>query len=283
MMTMRGRHTQSMLITSRELAVPRARSEERRLGVRRALDLAGSTIIAYNNNRSSFRSSVGTSEGPDLGFDVDDDWDEIDEFKATVVLEQMIRAADVAALLQDWNNVMKWSTRLYKELKNGFLSNRGEDPAIGWYDNQIKFFDFYIKPLAKNLGVMGVFDEEVGQSFVHIVKSNLARWIKDGQQATDAMIKQDEKERSTKKVAIDESESSKSSLSKSMGSLSLGNAVTEVKVNTLSTSSTSLLSGTHSTSAPTGNTLDESECKSSLRDSFNSDSTASTTNQGSKL
>eukprot|EP00985_Skeletonema_marinoi_P029995 scaffold29969_cov104-Skeletonema_marinoi.AAC.1 len=160
----RGRLSRSMTTPT-----PRARSEERRLGVRRALDLAGSTIVAYNNSRSSLRSSGG-SDDPDIDFDEDDDWDEIDEFKATVVLEQMIRAADVAALLQDWTNVMKWSTRLYKELKNGFLSDRGEDPAIGWYDNQIKFFDFYIKPLAKNLGVMGVFDEKVGHSFVHLVK-----------------------------------------------------------------------------------------------------------------
>ncbi|KAL7430546.1 hypothetical protein ACHAXM_002325 [Skeletonema potamos] len=268
----RGRLSQSMAVTSQELSGPRARSEERRLGVRRALDLAGSTIIAYNNNRSSLRSSGG-SDDPDTDFDLDDDWDEIDEFKATVVLEQMIRAADVAALLQDWNNVMKWSTRLYKELKNGFLSDRGEDPAIGWYDNQIKFFDFYIKPLAKNLGVMGVFDEKVGHSFVDLVKSNLARWIEDGELATMMMIKQDEKERGNKKDSkrhqlegierVVESESGSF-----VGTLSLGDPGAEVKLSALS------LSGT--LSGPMGNLFDESDTYS-----FNSASTASTTNQSS--
>ncbi|KAK1738499.1 3',5'-cyclic nucleotide phosphodiesterase [Skeletonema marinoi] len=273
----RGRLSRSMTTPT-----PRARSEERRLGVRRALDLAGSTIVAYNNSRSSLRSSGG-SDDPDIDFDEDDDWDEIDEFKATVVLEQMIRAADVAALLQDWTNVMKWSTRLYKELKNGFLSDRGEDPAIGWYDNQIKFFDFYIKPLAKNLGVMGVFDEKVGHSFVHLVKSNLARWIEDGELATVMMIRQDEKERGNKEgsgiARIDESESSKSSLDKSIESLGLGNAVAEVKLSALSASSTSLNSDT--LSGLPGNNLDEGEYRSCRRDSFNSASTASTTNQSS--
>ena len=276
----RGRLSQSMLI-GRDRGVVRARSEERRLGVRRALDLAGSTIVAYNNNRSSIRSS-GTDGDQDIDFDEDDDWDEIDEFKATVVLEQMIRAADVAALLQDWNNVMKWSTRLYKELKNGFLSNRGEDPAVGWYDNQIKFFDFYIKPLAKNLGVMGVFDEKVGHSFVQLVKSNLARWIEDGESATTLMIKQDEKERGIKKSSglanIDESESSnasKSSLDKSMESLGLGNAVAEVKLSAMSSSLTSLNSDTLS-GLPSN-----IEAEGYLHDSFNSASTASTTNQSS--
>lgn len=194
-MTARGRHSQSMLITNQELNVPsanfpRARSAERRLGVRCALDLAGKAIIAYNDRPGSL-----TPEGSDIDFDLDDDWDEIDELKATVVLEQMIRAADVAALFQDWNTFLKWSTRLFKELKNGFLSNRGEDPAIGWYDNQMKFFDFYIKPLAKNLEVMSVFNDEVGHSFVHNVKSNLARWIEEGERATEIMIKQDEEER----------------------------------------------------------------------------------------
>ena len=116
--------SQSMIIGRSDHGIVRARSEERRLGVRRALDLAGSTIVAYNNNRSSLRSSNATDD-QDIDFDEDDDWDEIDEFKATVVLEQMIRAADVAALLQDWNNVMKWSTRLYKELKNGLLEECG--------------------------------------------------------------------------------------------------------------------------------------------------------------
>ena len=61
--------------------------------------------------------------------------------------------ADVGALLQDFENVRKWSTRLYRELNKGFRAGRGEDPKIGWFDNQIKFFDFYILPLAKNLGV----------------------------------------------------------------------------------------------------------------------------------
>eukprot|EP00970_Alexandrium_tamarense_P015294 scaffold4962_cov237-Alexandrium_tamarense.AAC.2 len=133
---------------------PRAHSEERRLGVRRALDLAGSTIEPFNSNK--LRSSVNSNS--DMDFLLEDDLDDVDEFKATVVLEQMLRAADVGALLQDWNNWIKWSTRLYKELKNGHLANRGEDPNADWFDNQIKFVDFYILPLAKNLGMMGVFE-----------------------------------------------------------------------------------------------------------------------------
>lgn len=194
---------------------PRVHAEERRLGVRRALDLSGS-IVAYSGTlRGSTSSNEANPDGLGVG-DVDEPDDDVDEFKATVVLEQIIRAADVGALLQDWNNMVKWSTRLYKELKNGFLTNRGEDPSVGWYENQIKFIDFYILPLAKNLGVMGVFEDSgvgnrdvsrrasggtTGSSgsgssfFVNCVKSNLAKWIDEGTRTTDLMMKDDEEER----------------------------------------------------------------------------------------
>ena len=133
--------SRSMLSTSRELKNYR-HVNNRRLGVRRALDLAGSTIEAVSSLR--IREDLN----------IDDLEDDADEFKATACLEQMLRGADVSALMQDFENVRKWSTKLYKELNNGFCANRGEDPKIGWFDNQIKFFDFYILPLAKNLRVM---------------------------------------------------------------------------------------------------------------------------------
>ena len=134
--------SRSMMSTSSEIRT--YRHENRRLGVRRALDLAGSTIEAVMPLKRV------NSDNDTCDKDIDDN---ADEFKATTCLEQMLRAADVAALIQDFANVRKWSTRLYKELNNGFYDQRGEDPKIGWFDNQIKFFDFYILPLAKNLGV----------------------------------------------------------------------------------------------------------------------------------
>jgi hypothetical protein len=51
-------------------------SDNRRLGVRRALDLAGSTIEAVTSNANLFDDELE---------------DDVDEFKATVVLEQMLR------------------------------------------------------------------------------------------------------------------------------------------------------------------------------------------------
>ncbi|KAL7483136.1 hypothetical protein ACHAW6_009539 [Cyclotella cf. meneghiniana] len=159
--------------------------DTRRLGVRRALDLAGSTIEAVSSKHVNSESEMSME-------DLEDD---VDEFKATVVLEQMLRAADVGALLQDYENVRKWSTRLYKELNNGFYAARGEDPKNGWFENQIKFFDFYVLPLAKNLGITGVFSDEVGHMFVRCVKCNRSQWIEEGESATNLMFQKDEKER----------------------------------------------------------------------------------------
>ena len=68
-------------------------------------------------------------------------------------------------------------------------------------ENQIKFLDFYILPLAKNLGVMGVFEESVGGMFTKCVKSNLARWIEEGARATDLMIKEEQEERGGNSLA----------------------------------------------------------------------------------
>lgn len=194
------------LITAGELSRrrPRARSEERRLGVRRALDLSGSTVTAYSPSGSFSKGQATTyTDLLDEHATGDSDDDEEDEFKATVVLEQMIRAADVGALLQDWNNFTTWATRLYKELKNSSIQKRGEDPSVEWYEGQIKFIDYYILPLAKNLGVMGVFkDSGLGNGgggeaayFVNCVKSNLARWIEEGRRTTQLMMKEDKEER----------------------------------------------------------------------------------------
>ena len=121
-----GGLSRSMVSTSHELRTYQHQS--RRLGVRRALDLAGSTIEAVSMPR-------GSSESNDHCDDMDDD---VDEFKASTCLEQMLRAADVGALLQDFDNVRKWSTKLYKELTNGYYAKRGDDPKAGWFDNQIK-------------------------------------------------------------------------------------------------------------------------------------------------
>ena len=68
--------------------------------------------------------------------------------KATVVLEQIVLASDVAHTMQHWLTYVKWNERLYKEMWAAYSAGRAEkDPTEGWYKGEIGFFDGYIIPL----------------------------------------------------------------------------------------------------------------------------------------
>ncbi len=73
-----------------------------RLGIRRALDLSGNQISLYDvtGSKRNLRAN---------------DIDEPDELKAIVVLEQLLKASDVAANMQSWETAVLWCKRLFKE------------------------------------------------------------------------------------------------------------------------------------------------------------------------
>jgi class 3 adenylate cyclase len=78
--------------------------------------------------------------------------------KATIVIEHVIQAADVAHTMQHWHVYRKWNERLFNECYQAYLNGRADkDPSIGWYEGELGFFDFYLIPLAKKLEECGVF------------------------------------------------------------------------------------------------------------------------------
>lgn len=81
----------------------------------------------------------------------DDKLPEIDtSLQATVVLEQVVLASDVAHTMQHWLTYVKWNERLYKENWAAYANGRTEkDPTEGWYKGEIGFFDGYIIPLVR--------------------------------------------------------------------------------------------------------------------------------------
>jgi len=81
------------------------------------------------------------------------------DLKATIVIEHIIQAADVAHTMQHWHVYQKWNERLFVEMCTAFEAGRGpdKDPALGWYDGELWFFDNYVIPLAKKLEECGVF------------------------------------------------------------------------------------------------------------------------------
>jgi class 3 adenylate cyclase/hemoglobin-like flavoprotein len=107
--------------------------------------------------------------------------------KATIVLEHLIQASDVAHTMQHWHIYRKWNEKFFEENMKAFKSGRAEkDPSTYWYEGELGFFDFYIIPLAKKLkdcGVFGVASDE----YLDYATKNRKEWELHGQQAVMEM------------------------------------------------------------------------------------------------
>lgn len=78
--------------------------------------------------------------------------------KATIVIEHLIQASDVAHTMQHWHVYLRWNKRLFKECYLAYYSGHADkDPLESWYEGELAFFDNYIIPLAKKLKECGVF------------------------------------------------------------------------------------------------------------------------------
>jgi class 3 adenylate cyclase len=108
--------------------------------------------------------------------------------KATIVIEHLIQASDVAHTMQHWHIYRKWNARLFEEMYRAFKEGRADtDPSINWYKGEIGFFDFYIIPLAKKLkecGVFGVSSDE----YLNYAKKNRKEWEERGQEIVAEMV-----------------------------------------------------------------------------------------------
>lgn len=109
--------------------------------------------------------------------------------KATIVLEHVIQASDVAHTMQHWKIYQKWNQNLYEEMYKAYKEGRSEnDPTLGWYKGELWFFDNYVIPLAKKLkdcGVFGISSDE----YLHYAMENRTEWEQKG----EAMVARMEK------------------------------------------------------------------------------------------
>ena len=108
--------------------------------------------------------------------------------KATIVIEHLIQASDVAHTMQHWHVYRKWNERLFMEMLQAFRQGRSDKhPVEGWYEGEIGFFDFYIIPLAKKLkdcGVFGVTSDE----YLAYAKRNRDEWELRGKEVVAEMM-----------------------------------------------------------------------------------------------
>jgi 3'5'-cyclic nucleotide phosphodiesterase/Adenylate and Guanylate cyclase catalytic domain len=108
--------------------------------------------------------------------------------KATIVLEHLIQASDVAHTMQHWNIYRKWNARFFEESYKAYLEGRaGSNPADAWYDGELGFFDYYIIPLAmklKDCGVFGVSSDE----YLNYAQQNRREWESRGRELVEEMV-----------------------------------------------------------------------------------------------
>ena len=97
--------------------------------------------------------------------------------KATLVLEHLLQASDVAHTMQHFQIYQKWNGRLFQELYRSYRMGRGgsTDPAKGWYQGEIYFFESNVIPLAQKLNSCGILGVS-GQEYLAYAIRNLREW-----------------------------------------------------------------------------------------------------------
>jgi len=165
----------------------------KRLSIRRSIDFSGESIEVYSRGSlgGGRLSMGGMSAASDMlgnGNQQHFDFDEQDDLRAGVVLELLLKAADVAHALQSWENMTQWMACLFKELVAAHDAGRGFDPRHCWFDMQIQIIDNYLLPLSSQLNEIGVFGEDLGPSFLKALEGNLDRWMTEGYDFTSSLM-----------------------------------------------------------------------------------------------
>ena len=96
--------------------------------------------------------------------------------KATITIEHLIQASDVAHTMQHWKIFSKWNEPLFHECYHAHLCGRAKkNPAEGWYEGELGFFDHYIIPLANKLKECGVFGVTTDE-YLTYAQANRKEW-----------------------------------------------------------------------------------------------------------
>lgn len=108
--------------------------------------------------------------------------------KATIVIEHLIQASDVAHTMQHWHVYRKWNENLFREMYKAYQDGRADnDPTESWYSGEMGFMDFYVIPLARKLkdcGVFGISSDE----YLTYVMGNRVEWERRGKDIVAEMV-----------------------------------------------------------------------------------------------
>jgi len=112
---------------------------------------------------------------------------ELSDLRATVVLEYVIQASDVAHMMQHWAVYRKWNDRLFHENLLSYWAGRlDKDPSSFWFEQELKFFDEKAIPMARKLkecGAFGLFFDE----YLDYAVQNREEWERKGKEIVAEM------------------------------------------------------------------------------------------------
>jgi hypothetical protein len=163
-------------------ATPEEMSRFRQLviNVVMATDICDKQLKELRNNRWNCAFS---KDAP-----VDESEEQARNRKATIVIEHLIQASDIAHTMQHWHIYRKWNERFFMECYAAYRNGRADtDPSENWYKGEIGFFDFYILPLARKLkecGVFGVSSDE----YLNYAENNRREWVDRGEEVVREMV-----------------------------------------------------------------------------------------------
>ena len=130
--------------------------------------------LTFEKPEAALRSSMTMAEDADR--------------KATIVIEYLMQASDVAHTMQHWHIYRKWNSRLFREVYAAYKSgNADKDPSEGWYQGELGFFDFYIIPLAKKLKTCGVFGVS-SDEYLNYAVANRKEWASKGEEIVQELV-----------------------------------------------------------------------------------------------
>ena len=151
-----------------------------------ATDIFDPTMKALRNKR--WDKAFHTAENGVMNEITEAAIEEDRNMKATIVIEHIIQASDVAHTMQHWHIYQKWNERLFDEMFSAFECGRSAtNPADGWYKGELWFFDNYVIPLARKLEechVFGVASDEC----LNYAQANRNEWSIKGEEIVAEMV-----------------------------------------------------------------------------------------------
>eukprot|EP00980_Cylindrotheca_fusiformis_P001907 scaffold437_cov111-Cylindrotheca_fusiformis.AAC.5 len=146
-----------------------------------ATDIVDKELQALRKDRWETAFSENSTLLNPIGGESQESEADREDRKATIVIEHLIQASDVAHTMQHWHTYKSWNQKFFIECYEAYQQGRAEsDPSRDWYKGEIAFFDFYVIPLAKKLqssGVLGVSSHE----YLNYALANRDEWVREGE------------------------------------------------------------------------------------------------------